>query len=94
MSPCLLTVDRSEPQDDAMKPIRRKGAYRAKHAEYEDSEKDRLVGFPALIGEQMHVISVEISYGSKTASLSRVCITAVAITIWEIVYAKLATPAA
>jgi hypothetical protein len=41
-----------------MKPIRRKGAYRAKHAQYEDSEKDCLVGFPALIGEQMHGIPV------------------------------------
>jgi hypothetical protein len=77
-----------------MKPIRGKRADCAKHAQYEDSEKDRLVGFPALIGKRMHTISVWISYGSKTTSLSSVCITAVAKIIWEIVYAKLATPAA
>jgi len=42
---CFLTVDRREPQYNAMKPVGRKRANGAKHAENEGSQQHNLVWF-------------------------------------------------
>lgn len=45
------TINRGEPQDNAVQPIRGERADGAKHAEHKNGKEHRLVSFPALIGE-------------------------------------------
>jgi hypothetical protein len=78
-----------------VEPVCRERTDCAKHAQYEDGEKDGLICLTALIGQLLQVILVGFSYGTNADSpLSSVCMTTVANIIWEIVYARLATPAA
>lgn len=83
------TVDRGEPQDNAVQPICGEGADGAKHAEHKNGKEHRLVSFPALIGEPLLCVSPRMacySYGSKVGPApSKVCMTAVAKIICEMV---------